>query len=215
VYFGAPSESYETFLLAAAVAAHESSRTANAFLGVLFLLRGASRRVHQSAGVPSLLRSALGVSHVLDGLLRSCLVVFRYHSHVRGLLSMGLPTTHSRTAFQPPLPSWCSRPASYRLSRQRQRLPLTFRVLLRASSRPSDQVSPAVPILSFAPEPGLSPRTNFAPDLVSGVVVGFFEKSAILPTPDTGSLACPSAQARSGTRIAEAFASVNTQPSQR
>jgi len=88
---------------------------ASTFLGVSFPIATFTVGVHhapvsfedrRAAGVPSLLRSALDVSHVLDGLLHRRLCGFvSPHSHVRDSLSRGFPPHGAVRACRSPVPS--------------------------------------------------------------------------------------------------------------
>jgi hypothetical protein len=93
---------------------------AGAFHGVRSLSIAASiRRVHLPAGSPPCLRSALGVSHTLDGLLLCAprgLVSSRYH--VRDLLFRGFPRQPAALARHQCVPSCrCRRPPATGLPR--------------------------------------------------------------------------------------------------
>src|SRR4051794_28662977 len=81
----------------------------SASLGVPLPHRGTSKRRPPMRGIPDpALRSVLGVSHALDGLLRHLPCGFvSPRSHVQGLPSRGLSLARSRTGFPGPfMPSW-------------------------------------------------------------------------------------------------------------
>jgi hypothetical protein len=78
----------------------------SSFPGVPFPFAASVRRVHHPRGIPAPLRSALGVSHALDGLLlfRPCgFISPRYH--VRDSLFRVFPTSAAVRARRPPSPS--------------------------------------------------------------------------------------------------------------
>jgi hypothetical protein len=77
----------------------------SASLGVPLPHRGTSKRRPPMRGIPDpALRSVLGVSHALDGLLRHLPCGFvSPRSHVQGLPSRGLSLARSRTGFPRPV----------------------------------------------------------------------------------------------------------------
>jgi hypothetical protein len=98
------------------------------FLGVPFPFATSTDGVHQPAGFPSPLCSALGVSHALDGFLlhRPCGFVSP-RSHVRDSLSRGFPSHAAVQTRRLPLPSCRLGPAPCRW------LPIGARNLLPVS----------------------------------------------------------------------------------
>ena len=100
-------------------------------------LRDFSLRSPLGAGVPVPLRSALGVSHALDGFLlrRPCGFVSP-RCHVPGLLYRVFPSREAVRARHPPLPScrWLGSPA-IGVTRRRQETSLGSRTFLRSRIR--------------------------------------------------------------------------------
>jgi hypothetical protein len=82
------------------------SRTSSTFLGVSFPIATSVSRVHHSASSHAHLRSALSVSHALDGLLL-CLPcgLVSSHCHVRDSLLRGFPRCQADLTLRRAVPS--------------------------------------------------------------------------------------------------------------